>query len=200
MKKQTKITIGILSSILLVLTSILGYHRLQPKQMIDAVKFQKEYTKIDQDNIFVYRDLEDIIDILKHGTGIVYLGFPECPWCQAYVPYLNEVAKKQGFDTIYYYNIKEDREKNTKAYQEVVSILDEHLDYNNEGKKRVFVPDVTFVQEGKIVGHDNETSMISDEDMTPEKYWTKENVKKLKQKLKSYAEKVNPDMCTKCNE
>lgn len=200
MKKQTKITIGILSSILLVLTSILGYHRLQPKQMIDAVKFQKEYTKIDQDNIFVYRDLEDIIDILKHGTGIVYLGFPECPWCQAYVPYLNEVAKKQGFDTIYYYNIKEDREKNTKAYQEVVSILDEHLDYNNEGKKRVFVPDVTFVQEGKIVGHDNETSMISDEDMTPEKYWTKENVKKLKEKLKSYAEKVNPDMCTKCNE
>lgn len=200
MKKTMKYIIGLLVVILIILVGMLIYHKAQPKKVTDAEKFQKEYTKVDKDNIFVYRDLDDIIDVLKHGTGIVYLGFPECPWCQAYVPYLNEVAKEQGFDTIYYYNIKEDREKNTKAYQEVVSILDEHLDYNNEGKKRVFVPDITFVQEGEIVGHDNETSMISSEEMTPEKYWTKENVKKLKEKLKSYAEKVNPDMCTKCNE
>lgn len=200
MKKTMKYIIGLLVVILIILVGMLIYHKTQPKKITDAEKFREEYTKVEKDNIFVYRDLDDIIDVLKHGTGIVYLGFPECPWCQAYVPYLNEVAKEQGFNTIYYYNIKEDREKNTKAYQEVVSILDEHLDYNNEGKKRVFVPDVTFVQEGEIVGHDNETSMISSEEMTPEKYWTKENVKKLKEKLKGYAEKVNPDMCTKCNE
>lgn len=200
MKKQTKIILGILTTMLLVLTSILGYYKLQPKKISDTLKFQKEYQEVAKDHVFVYRNLNDIIDILKHGTGVVYLGFPECPWCQRYVVYLNEVAKEHDIEQIYYYNIKEDREKNTKKYQEVVKILEDYLDYNQEGKKRIFVPDITFVQEGKIIGHDNETSMISDEGMTPDKYWDKENVKKLKEKLNKFASELNTDMCTKCNE
>ncbi len=200
MEKKTKITIGILTTILLVLTSILGYYKLQPKKETDTLKFQKEYQEVDKNHVFVYRNLNEIIDILKHGTGVVYLGFPECPWCQRYAVYLNEVAKEQGIEQIYYYNIKEDREKNTKEYQEVVKILEDSLDYNNEGKKRIFVPDITFVQDGKIIGHDNETSMISDENMTPDKYWDKENIKKLKEKLTKFASELNTDMCTKCNE
>ena len=45
-----------------------------------------------------------IVKILEHGTGVVYLGFPECPWCQAYVPMLNEVADIEGLEKIYYFN------------------------------------------------------------------------------------------------
>ena len=37
--------------------------------------------------------------------GLFYLGFPECPWCAAYVPYLNEVAKDNDVRKVYYYNI-----------------------------------------------------------------------------------------------
>ena len=71
----------------------------------DSKKFTEEYTKVPKYNVFVYRDSSEIIKILEHGTGVVYLGFPECPWCQAYVKYLNEVAKEVGIDKIYYYNI-----------------------------------------------------------------------------------------------
>ena len=50
----------------------------------DNEKFSDEYG-ITTDNVFVYRTQDEILKILQHGTGIVYLGFPECPWCKAYV-------------------------------------------------------------------------------------------------------------------
>src|SRR5699024_704624 len=76
----------------------------------DAEKFAKEYTLVDKNNRFVYTEIDEIIKILKEGTGIVYLGFPECKWCQQYVVYLNEVAKDRNVSKIYYYNIRKDRE------------------------------------------------------------------------------------------
>lgn len=65
----------------------------EPK-LNDNVKFTKEYSDVPLDNVFVYRDAKSIIKIMRNGTGVVYLGFPECPWCQAYVKYLNETAKE----------------------------------------------------------------------------------------------------------
>ena len=70
------------------------------KQESDAEKFAKEYTQVTEDNYFVYRSSEEIIKILEHGTGVVYLGLPECPWCQAYVPMLNEVSDIEGLEKI----------------------------------------------------------------------------------------------------
>ena len=67
----------------------------------DSEKFSEEYDTVDSTNLFVYRTSSEIINILKKGTGIVYLGFPSCPWCKAYVPYLNEVAKTNGLEKIY---------------------------------------------------------------------------------------------------
>ena len=40
-----------------------------------------------------YATVDEIIDVLDGGSGIVLLGFPECQWCNAYVPYLKDVAK-----------------------------------------------------------------------------------------------------------
>ena len=69
----------------------------------DALTFSKEYD-ITSDNVYVYKSINEIINILKHGSGVVYLGFPECPWCKAYVPMLNDVAKSVGVEKIYYLN------------------------------------------------------------------------------------------------
>ena len=75
------------------------------KTMTDAEKFAEEYKTMTEYNYYVYKDINEIIKILEHGTGAVYLGFPECPWCSAYVPMLNEVADINGLEKIYYYHI-----------------------------------------------------------------------------------------------
>lgn len=173
--------------------------KTEDKYSADAIKFSKEYSTVDNDNVFVYKTSEEIVKILEKGTGIVYLGFPECPWCQSYVKILNEVAKENGLDKIFYLNILEDRKNNTEDYKKIVSLLKEYLDFDDQGNERVFVPDVTAVLDGKIVGHDNETATINSSEITPSEYWTAEKIASLKVKLAKMIEDSKSNICTTCN-
>ena len=95
---------------------------------------------------------------------------------------LLEAAKDYNIDTIYYLNIKDDRDyyevkdgkvvyqkdengkekKGVKGYFKLLKLLDKELDeYTikdedgkeyNVGEKRIYVPLIIFVNEGKIVG------------------------------------------------
>lgn len=47
------------------------------------------------DNPIVYSNLTEILDVIKTKTGIVYFGFPECPWCRNAVPVLLDSAKNK---------------------------------------------------------------------------------------------------------
>ena len=187
--------------IILVIGVILLYV-FKKDETSDAKRFAQEYTEVSEDNVFVYRSSEEVIKLLKHGTGVVYLGFPECPWCQTYAKYLNEIAKEVGVEKIYYYNILEDRTNNTEVYQEIVSLLGDTLQYDEEGNPRIYVPNVSFHVGGKIIGSDCETSKDTKGFETPEEYWNEEEVKELKNKLTTYMEEVytSSNMCTTCNE
>ena len=98
------------------------------------------------------------------------LGFPECPWCQRYVVYLNEVSKDIGIEKIYYYNILEDRKNNTDTYKKIVSLIGDYLQYDEEGNKKIYVPAVIGVNKGEIVGFDDETSYDTKGFETPQEY------------------------------
>lgn len=163
----------------------------------DATKFANEYTLVDKDNRFVYAKIDEIINILEEGTGIVYLGFPECKWCQQYVVYLNEVAEDRNVSKIYYYNIRQDRKNNTKDYQTIVNLLKKYLQEDEEGNPRVYVPAAIFMSEGRILGFDDETSYDTNGYDDPKEYWTEEEVSDLKDRLNSYLDKSN--MCFDCN-
>ena len=167
--------------------------------LTDSVKFSKEYTKVTPDNVFVYRNIDDIVSILENGTGVVYLGFPECKWCQAYVPYLNEVAKENNLEKIYYFDILEDRKNNTEGYKKIVNLLKNYLQYDEEGKKRVYVPAVVVVKSGKIVGFNDETSLDTKGYSEPTEYWNDKEVSELKKELTKIIKTVNLNVCTDCN-
>ncbi len=193
------ITMGIIIVILIgvIIFLLVGNNKEEETVLSDAARFSQEYTLVDENNKFVYADIDEVIDILEDGTGIVYLGFPECKWCQQYVVYLNEVAKDRGISKIYYYNIREDREKNTKDYQKIVSLLKEYLEEDEDGNPRVYVPAVTFMSNGKILGFDDETAYDTKGYDDPSEYWTDKTVENLKDRLNSYLDKSN--MCFDCN-
>lgn len=194
----------IIGAILVVLGLILSYFLLIKKgdnKESDREKFKSEYTNVTSDNPFVYRSVDQIINILEKGTGVVYLGFPECPWCQAYVPYVEEVAKKVGIDKVYYFNIKEDRKNNTEEYQKIVKILDVYLPNDDEGNKRIYVPAIIIVQNGKIIEFDDETSKDTKGYKTPEEYWKNENLDALKTKLEKSFNEIKSTVCKSgCND
>ena len=71
----------------------------------DAFRFQNEYESlngqeidntnrtylnvtINKNNPVKYASYEEVMNILESGTGIIYFGYPECPWCRTIVPVL----------------------------------------------------------------------------------------------------------------
>ena len=195
-KKIKYIALGVLVIVLCLLVCFF----IKKDKVSDNIKFSKEYTSISEDNIFVYRSKEEIINILEHGTGIVYLGFPECPWCAAYVPYLNEVAKDNDVEKVYYYNILNDRKDNNDNYKKLVEILKDHLRYDEEGNKRIYAPSVIAVKDGEIVGFDDETAADTKGYKTPKEYWENEDLEGLKTKLAKMFEDTKTNICTSdCN-
>lgn len=205
MKDSTKNKIILtLLAIAIILVGVIIFLNIKKKNednnITDAKKFSEEY-KISEDNVFVYRNSEEILKIMKNGTGVVYLGFPECPWCSAYVVYLNEVAKENHLDKIYYYNILEDRKNNTEFYKEVIKLLSGNLQYDDEGNERLYVPNVSFHVKGKVIGNDYETSKDTHDLKDPKDYWTNEEISELKSTLTQYTKEVvdNLNTCTDCN-
>ena len=201
-KKVLFIVLGFIVVLGMGLGIFFGVKAYREANMTDAQKFAKEYTEVSDDNVFVYRDIDEIIQIMDEGTGIVFLGFPECDWCQAYVKYLNETAKEMEIEEIYYFNIKEDRDENTEEYQKIVELLEPRLQKDDEGNPRVYVPNVSFHADGKLVGNNCETSLDTKNLDDPEEYWTKEEVEDLKASLTKYMNRVIPALttCTDCNE
>ena len=166
-------------------------------EITDASKFADEYTEISEDNVFVYASVDEIIDTLENGNGVVYLGFPECQWCQRYVVYLNDVAKENNVDKILYYNIREDRNNNSDNYLKIVDLLKDYLQDDEDGNPRIYVPAIIFMNDGKIVGFDDETSLDTKGCSNADEYWTKDEIKDLKERLNEYIQKAN--VCIDCN-
>lgn len=136
---------------------------------------------IDEDNIVEYIDMKEAVELIQNDSGVFYFGFPECPWCRNAVPVLLQAADSTDIDKIYYINMSDKRDireldedgnvvttqEGSDGYSELIKVLDSILlDYTIEdkdgneislGEKRVYVPLVVFVKDGKIVDYHMDT-------------------------------------------
>ena len=197
-KKNILILLGVVILVILIISSYFIFFK-KDKNITDAEKFAKEYTKLSSDNVFTYRSLKEVNKMLEKGTGVVYLGFPECPWCQEYVKYIEEIAKKVGIDKVYYSNVLEDRSNNTEEYQTTIKLLKDYLPNDEEGNPRVYVPLVVVIKNGKVVIADYETAKDTKGYKDPEEYWANEDLEGLKTRLEKAFNTVKSNVCTDCN-
>lgn len=209
MKKKTIIIITVVLVILIVIT---GLYFLLNKET-DNIKFKQEYEslnskkgyldiEIPKDNNIKYVSFDELMDVLEDGTGIIYFGFPECPWCRNALPVLLESAKENEIQNVYYFNaksIRDDKElkdgkivtnkEGTKEYYELVDRLKDNLGVyeglEDDSIKRLYFPTVVFVMGGKVVGTHIGTV---DSQKDPSKHLTKKQKQEL---LNIYNENIN---------
>ena len=204
MSKDRKRLIMLLSCIILVLSFALVYLNTDlfketevgtviDNNIADNVRFYRDYPSVNMENIYYYASYEEIVEVLTKGSGIVFFGFPACPYCQVYAPVLDEVARDRSVEKIYYFNIKDIREKETDEYKRLVEILDKYLETDDKGNKRIYVPDSYFVKNGKIVGHNNSMSTLHS--VNAKEYFTEDVRKQLKNQLIELIEKVYEPIC-----
>lgn len=124
---------------------------------------------IDSENVIQYASYKKLFSILDHGTGILLFCAPEYPECRNIVPILLDTAEEVGVDTIYYRNLSSERDlkernsqgkiittkKGSKNYQKLLKKLDPILNAYEELEepsiKRIHLPTIVFVKEGKII-------------------------------------------------
>jgi len=149
----------------------------------DAQKFKEEYESlnnkyenvlIDIDNPFVYKQADEIADLIKDKkTFVVYFGYSKCNNCRILLNTLIESVTSYQLDTIYYvdienirdiYNINSEgtyKEKDgTQGYNRLLSLLDSSLsDYMLTSvsgeiisipEKRIYEPTVIGIINGSV--------------------------------------------------
>lgn len=175
--------------ICLVCTSLVLFKQNNTLEEKSDTKFHDEYTSyngketsngkiypevsIDKENLYYYISEDEIKDLFLNGTGVLYLGFPTCPWCRNIVSVLNEAGKDYGIAKINYYNIKEIRSNYsfddanklvktdgstlyTYLLEKLDSFLEDYTIQDNDGKeiqtgeKRIYAPTVVFIKNGEI--------------------------------------------------
>lgn len=188
---QIKIIVTfVLVAIIITLIVIFREPLFRVKENItDSEKFFRDYNKVSVDNVYKYVTIKEAIELFKSEKAVIFFGFKECVWCQEYAPILNDYAKENKIETIYYVDIKADRANNTEEYQTLVKLLDKYLLKDDNGNKRIYVPDVYFVKDGKILGHNNDTSTEAGAD-TKEYYELNGN--KLKEKINKLFSELKP--------
>ena len=162
----------------------------QTNQVIED-KFISQYPKVTSGHKFVYAEPAEILDIIDGGDGVVFLGFPECPWCQQLVPIIQEAAQSENIDKIYYLNIKESRANNDEVYQKLVTKLQDYLPKDDDGNPRISVPDVTAYRGGQIVGRFEQEATNDGEQVTPDTYWTSERKDRAVEQLREMMARVS---------
>ena len=195
----------------------------------DAILFKEEYEslngeqksswsgvyssiQIPEDNAIRYSNVAEILSLLENGTGVIYFGYPECPWCRSAISPLLNTANMIGIETIYYFNAKEIRDtkhldengqivtdkEGTKEYYDLLQALDSVLQsydgLNDENIKRLYFPSVVFVKEGEIIGF-HESTVPSQTD--PNILLTAEEEKELARIYSSYMHDILGDVCDK---
>lgn len=221
-------------TILLCVCFITGCNKTsEEKNNTDALKVKEEYESLnglenknngkkyaeislDDDNPFTYVTASDIVKKVNNKeTFMLYLGFPECPWCRNAITVLSSAAKATGIKNIYYFRLKDENgndirnvlkldgngniiteKEGSKEYNTLIDLFSEKLDIydglNDSSIKRIYAPTVIFIQDGKVIGL--HASTVSSQ-TNPYILLNDEQVKELKNIYEDYIHKMLDDLC-----
>lgn len=145
---------------------------------------------LDEGNVFISITYGQAIELIKNeATAVIYIGRPSCPWCMDAVPVLNEVAKEYQ-STVYYIFTRSDDNQSEKQQANkdlLMEYMQDYLNENDEGEKALFIPNVLFIKEGRIVG--NHIDTVDGYDAN-ERDMNEDEIEQLKTIYRNYFEKV----------
>ena len=171
---------------------ISGCEVKKTEEVTDAEKFAVEYS-VSSDNPFKYVSINKVLDVLENGSGIIFLADSDCDWCTETAKVFIEALNYKNVETVYYYNPKNIRDKNTKSYKKLVSILEEYLEKDDNDQPYLYLPDIYFVKNGKIIGHNNDTATMGG---TVDEALSKKTKKELKNKYLELISEYNIKECS----
>ena len=167
------------------------YETLNGTNLSDGEKLKK--VSVIDDNNIVYTSLENAISIIKEGSGVIYFAYPTDNMSRIATPILLTAMSNTDLDKINYVSVRDSESEETdfrdvytidkkkakkvkeskEGYSDLLELLDEQLPrYTlstsdgkiiNVGEKRLQVPTLVVVLNGKVVSYVEGT--VKDHDM-----------------------------------
>lgn len=144
-----------------------------------------------KENQFKDMNMETALNLFKEKkSGILYFGFPKCPWCVEAIPIMNEVAKADNL-YIQYIRTRDDNKKllyTEEQKKEFIPYVKDYLEKDDDGNYAIFVPFVVVVKDGKAMSghigtvdsHDAKERKMNDKEKAEVKKIYEEMFSKLK--------------------
>ena len=130
------------------------------------------YENVEKDKFEVIRGAR-LINLLKNGNNIIFIGSSNYDYSKKYMELLNEVVKEIDVDKIYYYDIVNDKSQLNSNYYEIVETLKGSLTTSDSSKNNLVAPSFYIVDDGVVKYYNTDTAVMKNTDNV-DKYWTEE--------------------------
>ena len=116
----------------------------------------------EENNVFYDLTVREMADYMgENRTFAVYLGFKDCSWCREAVPLINRAASEAGMEVGYIDTRKDPSwKKNTDIadYDLLIEKLGEYIEFDTEGTRHLYTPDLYIIQNGRVIAHHEGTT------------------------------------------
>lgn len=148
-------------------------------------KFSNLFNSVEDDNLYVFANSSQVLNIVNGKSGIVFMSFPSNEWSNHLAKILNDAAKINDISEIYYYDFLEDRKTSNGTYETIVSKLKEYVPTDDEGFQDLQAPTILIVKNGEVIVYLDDTS-VTKGNISPDEYYTEEMKTEIFNKILYY--------------
>lgn len=166
----------LLYAICIGLFIVIGKIDFKKDEPSESLRFSNIYNLVPENNLYVFANANDVLDILNGRSGVIFLAFPSNKWSNNYAFLLNKAGLYTGIDKIYYYNFLKDRDENNGTYETIVNKLSDYLNVLDEDIKDIYAPSILIVKNGKVLNYIDDLTIMKGNIDVNEYYQKNENI------------------------
>lgn len=185
MKKLLKLIVFVILIIAFIYFGTKEYDSVKNKNLNE-----KNASSVLLNGKYVFTDINHskvLNKLTSKNDSIIYVCVDGNTLCTKYGLLIDEVAKSFSIDTIYYYDIKEDRESNNGTYQKIMSKLKDYAFTDDLGKQNLYAPTLIFIKNGLVYEFDDSLS-INRGEINVDKIWNDNMIQTKKNYLNQIME------------
>ncbi len=114
-----------------------------------------------------------VIKEIKGGTNLIMIGSHTSKWSTKYIEEIEKITKKLKVNEVKYYDLNNDKSQRNSNYYEIKELLNGHLTATDGSENNLLAPSFYIIVDGKVKYYNIDTVAMKN-DISVEKYWTKE--------------------------
>lgn len=163
--------------VILIIAMLVAFVYLSEKykdnSKVESVTINDYYPDIDSNNKFEVINGTKLINIIRNGKNVVFIGSKSSSWSSYYLKRINDIINDTTVDKVYYYDINNDKSLLNSNYYEILDLLEGYLLSTDDSSNNLFAPSLYIIENGRVLYYNVDTAVMKNS-LNPSDYWTDE--------------------------